>query len=197
MKRAQFLSKWWGRQENNTSVCAIAYNSSTDLSICLISLLQWQTAPQPFAMIAEPFQLKDKIQTHACYLEVSLTAIHPLEDFERAGEAHPPVLPLGTSGGCTIFFLLRRKSQLVGSSWTRWKPLPIPSWIWNGFFFFSLEVKIPFSYSGIDSLLWFNGVSLRAFLILLQLMHMLRHFLRLSCNDYIKIREKEHEKMKF
>lgn len=64
-------------------------------------------------------------------------------------------------------------------------------------FFFSLEVKIPFSYSGIDSLLWFNGVSLRAFFILLQLMHMLRHFLRLSCNDYIKIREKEHEKMKF
>lgn len=90
------LSSWASdvEAENNTSVHAITYDSSTEPSICLTSFLQWQTAPQSFAMIAEPFQLKDIIQTHACYLGVSLTASHPLEDFERATHLCFQLVPL-------------------------------------------------------------------------------------------------------
>lgn len=111
-KRAPLLSKQCGR-EGNTHVHARVYDSSTWPSFHITSLLRWQTAPQPFVIITEPFQLKDKSSglPSACYLEHGHgAATHFWEDSQRAGGAHSS-LPPGISGDHTTALLLRRKSQ--------------------------------------------------------------------------------------
>lgn len=94
------------------SMHARAHDSSTQPSFHITSLLQWQTAPQPFVIITEPFQ-KDKScgLPSACYLEHGHgTATHLWEASERAAES-PLTLAPGISGGHTTFLLLRSKSQ--------------------------------------------------------------------------------------
>lgn len=58
------LSSWASSmvgREIHTYIHTRAYDSSTQPSIHITSFLWWQTAPQPFVIITEPFQLKDKI----------------------------------------------------------------------------------------------------------------------------------------
>lgn len=83
-------------REIHTDIRARAYDSSTQPSIHITSFLWWQTAPQPFVIITEPFQLKDKKLWIALILPaIWQMAMGQLSPYGRTlrgqGRAHPPL----------------------------------------------------------------------------------------------------------
>lgn len=90
---------------------ARAHDSSTQPSFHITFLLRWQTAPQPFVIITEPFQLKDK----SCGLSSACCRAWPWDSYTSVGGPWEgrgePTLAPGISGGHTTFLLLRSKSQ--------------------------------------------------------------------------------------
>lgn len=146
------LSSWASGvagREIHTYIHARAYDSSTQPSICITSFLRRQTAPQPFVMITELFQLKDKSCSlpYSCLLSGRWPwelAIHLWEDFERAGESPPTLAPKCYLWRPHYFPPFEEQKLANGLVLSRMEALSSSLFtVQQGFFFFPEKWRLP------------------------------------------------------
>lgn len=108
---------------------------------------QWQTAPQPFVIITEPFQLKDKScgLASACYLELGMGQPHtygrPLGGQGRA----PSPLPQVSLEVILLSSFQGAKARRKIPPQTRWQFLPAASFCIVHRRCFGFALQIPYS----------------------------------------------------